>query len=216
MMPESLRTAAEPCKIRVGNNNKEAAMRCIFNKRIIMAAALPALLLSTAVAHADSTLPLRKPGLWQTTMTMKMTMNGMAMPNGMPGGGAPIVTAMCSDAATDAKEMQRMAGGPGHCSQFTVTHDGDTYTMDGTCAAPMGGGAMTTHAVITKESDTAFHIVSQTTSTAVSGSMVGESVWAGACPAGVAPGDYGAMAGGQFVKRGNMMNMAPPAMPPPQ
>jgi hypothetical protein len=112
--------------------------------------------------------------------------------------------------------MQRLAGGEGHCSQFTITHDGNSYVMEGSCPAPMGGGTMTTRSVLTKESDTAFHIVSQTTSPMMSGSMVGESTWAGACPAGVAPGDYGSMQNGQFVKRGNMMNMAPPQMPPPQ
>jgi hypothetical protein len=212
MTPESLRGQPEPCQIQQTNNNKGAAMRGMFNKKIILAAALPALLLGAQAARADTTLPPRKPGLWQTTMVMKMSVNG----NPMPGGPAPSNSVMCSDAKTDAESMKKMAGGDGHCSQFSINGGGNVYTMQGTCSSPMGGGMMTIHSTMTKESDTKYHLVTDTSSAMMSGNMVADSTWLGACPAGVAPGDFGSMQNGQFVKSGNMFEMHAQPMPPPQ
>jgi hypothetical protein len=135
----------------------------------------------------------------------------------MPGPmGAPIVTAMCTDAATDADEMKKMSGDNGKCAKFDIEGSGNTYTMDGACADPFGGGGvMTTHGVITRESDTAFHMESQTQSAHMSGSMTADSRWLGACPAGAVPGDIGRMQNGQFVKNLNPWQ-GQAAPPPPQ
>jgi hypothetical protein len=153
-----------------------------------------------ASAHA-ATLPERKPGLWQTTMTMQMTMNGQKM-----GDNTPIITGMCSDAQTDAIEMKKMQGGDGKCQHFSLNGSGDTYTMDGACPNPMGTGTMTTHGTITMEGDTAMHMVSDTHSSSMAGHMVGDSKWIGACPAGIVPGDVGRFVNGQFVKTTNILN----------
>jgi hypothetical protein len=158
-------------------------------------------------ASANVTLPSRKPGLWETTMTMTMTMNGQTMGGNMP----PVVRASCSSAATDAEGMKRMASGNGKCGNFDIEGSGDVYTLTGTCTSPMGG-TMSTHATITRISDDEFTMQSQTTSPNMSGSMTGDSKWMGACPDGTVPGDYGVMQNGQFVKQGNFLtNMQPPA-----
>jgi hypothetical protein len=172
------------------------------SKLFIRAAVLApiGLAIFTTAAAANVTLPTRKPGLWETTMTMTMTMNGQTMGNNMP----PVVRASCSSAATDAEGMKQMASGNGACGNFDIEGSGDVYTMTGTCTSPMGG-TMSTHATITRISDNEFTMQSQTTSPNFSGNMTGDSKWVGACPDGIVPGDYGVMQNGQFVKQGNFI-----------
>ncbi|HUZ63924.1 MAG TPA: DUF3617 family protein [Acetobacteraceae bacterium] len=151
-----------------------------------------------------ATLPPRRPGFWQTTMTMEMTLNGKSIPKG-----APTVTAMCTDAATDAIEMKKLTGNRDQCANAHIAGSGKTYTMTSSCADPMGGtGKLTTHTTFTILSHTAMHMESVTKSPHMSGHIVSNSKWLGACPAGVVPGDVGHMMNGKFVKLTNIKGAA--------
>ena len=151
-----------------------------------------------------ATLPPRRPGFWQTTITMDMTLNGKSIPKG-----APTVTVMCTNAAIDAIETKKLAGSLGACAHPTIKGSGKTYTMTSSCADPMGGtGTMTVHTVYTVVSHTAFHMESVTKSPHMSGHIVSNSKWLGACPAGVVPGDIGHMMNGKFVKLTNVKGAA--------
>jgi hypothetical protein len=172
------------------------------NSRLGLFAVAAAIALPGA-AGADQTFPPRKPGFWVTTMVMHMSMPGMVADKDS----TPIISAMCTDPATDALSMKRMAGDNGKCSQFDITHAGNVYAISGTCADPMGGGVMTTAGTITFVSDTEIHSESKTSSAHFSGDETGDSKWSGACPAGVVPGDIGHMINGQFVKLTNINNL---------
>ena len=151
-----------------------------------------------------ATLPPRRPGFWQTTMTMDMTLNGKSIPKG-----APIVTAMCTDAATDAIEMKKLTGNRSKCANGHIEGSGKTYTMTSSCADPMGGtGTLTSHTTFTFESKTAFHVESVAKSPHMSAHEVSNSKWLGACPAGAVPGDIGHMTNGKFVKLTNIKGAA--------
>jgi hypothetical protein len=165
--------------------------------------ALAAAMALPGAARADGPFPTRKPGFWVTTMVMHMSMPGMVADKDS----TPIISAMCTDPATDALSMKRLAGDNGKCSAFDITHAGNVYTVNGTCADPMGGGEMTTNGTITVISETAIHAQSKTTSAHFSGDETSDAKWAGACPAGVVPGDIGHMVNGKFVKLTNIANL---------
>jgi|GEM_PF-902329 hypothetical protein len=166
-----------------------------------------------ATAQASATFPPRKPGLWQTTMVMhmKMLMNGQTINDNSD---TPIINELCSNAATDAQSMKMLTGGSSHCGPMDIEKTGGVYTITGSCPDPLGGkgGVITFNGTITPQGDTAYHMVSQSTGTGMSSSMVADSKWLGACPAGMVPGDFGTVTNGKFVKRGNLLN--PPATPP--
>ncbi len=159
-----------------------------------------ALALGLAAASASTTLPPRKAGLWQTTMTMTMVMDGQ------PHGGQPAVTVLCMDPQVEAVEQQKMFGS--NCG--SLSGSGGSYTLTGSCPAPHGGGTLTTHGTMTMSGDTAAHIDMNTSSPQFSAHVVSESEWIGPCPAGLNPGDLGTMQNGVFVKMGNALD-APPA-----
>ena len=178
-------------------------------KNLLRAAMLVPLgmIVFSASASASTTLPPRKPGFWVTTMTMKMSINGQTI------GGPPTLSAMCTDAQTDAFEMKRMSGANGHCSHFDIEGAGNIYTMTGSCTGP-AGGTMTVHSTVTVKSDTAMHMVSDTTGPQMSGHMSADSKWTGQCPSGFVPGDIAHMQNGQFVKTINILNPPPTAAAP--
>ena len=165
-----------------------------------------------ATAQASATLPPRKPGLWQTSMVMhmKMLMNGQTINDNSD---TPTIDELCANAATDAQSLKMLTGGAAHCSAVDIEKTGGVYTMSGSCPDPMGGhgGVITFNGTITPQGDTAFHMVSQSSGPDMSSSMVADSKWLGPCPAGMAPGDFGSVTNGQFVKRGNLLT--PPAAP---
>ena len=180
-------------------------------RRLAMASAGTLLLCGTA--HASTTFPPRKPGFWETSMVMKMTMtmNGQTSSSNDP---TPMITALCSSAATDAQSEKMMTGGV--CKGLDIEQSGNVYTLSGTCADPLGGpnAVATMHGTITMQGDEAFHMVSQISGPNMSGTTVGDSRWLGACPAGIVPGDFGAYQNGTFTKHGNLLQM--PVQPPAQ
>ena len=155
-----------------------------------------ALALGIAAAGASTTLPPRKAGLWQTTMTMTMMMNGETR------GGRPAVSVLCTDPQVEAIEQRQMTGND--CGSFS--RSGDTYTLQGSCAAPNGAGTLTTHGTLTMNGDTAAHMDAETSGPQFSGHIVADSKWIGPCPAGMNPGDRGQMVNGSFVKMGNVLD----------
>jgi hypothetical protein len=146
-------------------------------------------------------------------MKMTMLMNGKTMTDN---DSTPTINALCSDAATDAASEKAMTGGK-LCSDLDIEKSGGVYTLTGTCKDPLGGaGAVATYSgTITPHGDEAFHMVSQSSGPGMSSSMVADSKWLGACPAGVMPGDFGTMKNGTFVKHGNLLQStaAAPAAP---
>ncbi|OYV49486.1 MAG: hypothetical protein B7Y73_06405 [Acidocella sp. 35-58-6] len=158
--------------------------------------------LSSGAAGA-STLPDRRAGFWQTTMTptMHMTVNGQVMDRT----GQTMVTALCTDPATEALERKKLMSGG--CMQSDFVADGNAYDIHGSCPGPHGA-AMVSQGKITVDSDTQTEVDFTMTGSGMTIHMVGQSKWLGACPAGVAPGDMGMMQNGTFVKTGNVQNGA--------
>jgi hypothetical protein len=164
----------------------------------------------SATAQANATFPPRKPGFWITTMTMDMKMQGY--PQAAGAANAPIVNALCTDPATDAASLKKMEELKPGCT-FSLTQDGNVYTMDNSCPDPMGGtGTMVTHGTITFISDSEIVSQSTTVSPHMSATEKSDAKWSGACPAGVVPGDFGHITNGKFVKLINVL--AAPAAPP--
>ncbi len=154
--------------------------------------------LSSGLASA-STLPDRRAGFWQTTMTptMHMTVNGQVMDRT----GQTMITALCTDPATEALEHKKlMAGG---CMQSDFVADGNAYDIHGSCPGPHGA-AMVSQGKITVDSDTKTEVDFTMSGSGMTIHMVGQSKWLGACPVGVVPGDMGMMQNGSFVKTGNV------------
>ncbi len=154
-------------------------------------------------ALATGKLPARKPGLWVTTKVIQITMKGSPADTD----NKPRVDAMCTDAETDAIEEKLLAGGviPGSCPS-DIQNSGRTSTISSTCPSPTGGNVVT-HATFVWKSDTEFHTESQTTSPTYTGTVVGDSKWVGACPAGVESGDQGSYIGGVFKKNSNIRDL---------
>jgi hypothetical protein len=156
-------------------------------------------------ALASDALPGKKPGLWVSSKVIHFNIAGKPPDTD----NAPRVDAMCTDASTDAIEAKLLAGGAGGCG-LHVEGSGNTYTISGACPDPMGGGGqMVTKGKIVWKSQTEIHMESQSTSAHMSGSVVADAKWVGACPAGVMPGDQGTFEGGVFKKTGNLKDALP-------
>lgn len=159
----------------------------------------------TAVASASTTLPPRKPGFWVTTLNMHMVMPNMpAGAAAAMGGGAPMVTALCTDHSIDALEARHLAGN--NCKSIDIEGGGDTYTITSVCKG-YSDAPMTTHVTLNIVSPEEVLMHSTTNSTGMNGTMDGDSKWTGACPAGVVPGDVGHMVNGSFMKLTNIKDM---------
>ena len=126
-------------------------------------------------------LPKRKPGLWEVTLRMA---SGQMPPQPMK---------FCTDAATDAELYQLgMNATQGMCSRKDIQRNGNVVTLDSECR--MGEMKMTTHAVMTFTSDTAYKTNIQSHSEPPmmgrsDSTMTQDAKWAGPCPAGMQPGD---------------------------
>lgn len=147
---------------------------------------------SVALMAQANQLPKRKPGLWEMTMSP-------GIPN------APkTTTKMCIDAATDAALYEfGMGQSKENCSENDIRSDGTTVTADAVCR--FGGTQATTHAQTKFSGDTAYHadvkmhydppLMGQSDAT-----ITQDGRWAGACPAGMQPGDM-------IAPDGRKMNM---------
>jgi hypothetical protein len=131
-------------------------------------------------AADDLNLPARKPGLWQ----MSMNIAGHAM-----------VTKQCVDAATDKEMMQSAFAKSGQkCATLANSRSGNTITIDSTCTLS-GGMTTKTHATISGDFQSEYTIDAVTDMTGGPAQMPKHSEmkqdvkWAGACPAGMKPGD---------------------------
>jgi hypothetical protein len=155
-------------------------------------------------ALASGTLPARKPGLWVSTKVMRMTMKGS--PDDPDN--KPRVDAMCTDAETDAIEQKILAGGviPGSCPS-DIQGSGKTITISSSCPSRVGGGNVVTHATFVWKSDSEFHSESQSIAPGYTATVVQDSKWVGACPAGVASGDQGTFINGVFKKISNIRDL---------
>jgi hypothetical protein len=173
---------------------------------LIMAAAVAAV---AGAALALGTLPPRKPGLWVSNTVVQITRKGAAAsPQN-----APVVDAICEDAATNEIETKIIAGGiiPGTCPA-DIQGSGNTYVISSSCASP-GGGITVSHTTATWKSEMEIHSESKVTAPAYSSSVVQDSKWVGVCPAGVASGDEGSYVDGVFKKRGNLRDLIPSKAP---
>jgi hypothetical protein len=171
-----------------------------------LTALLAAALITPTLAHAGTTLPTRKAGYWVSTMVMHMTMEG-APPDT---DNTPMVSAMCTDPATDLKVLTSTPFA--ECSKPDITGSGGTYTMVMTCKDPMGGTQpMVSTSTFTFDSETEMHLVSKTTGAHINGGETADAKWQGACPAGWVPGDVGRMENGTIKKFANILTpMKPP------
>jgi hypothetical protein len=155
-------------------------------------------------ALASGKLPPRKPGLWVSTKVIQMTMKGSPADTNTK----PTLSAMCTDAETDAIEEKILAGGviPGSCPS-DIQGSGKTITISSSCPSPAGGGNVVTHAAFVWKSDTEIHSESQSTAPGYTATVVEDSKWVGACPAGTESGDQGTYIGGVFKKNSNIRDL---------
>jgi hypothetical protein len=179
----------------------------LLHRMLLTTAALAAVGISGAALAAD-TLPPRKPGLWVSTTSIHITRKGAAADADK----APRVDAVCEDAATNDIEMKIIAGGvvPGTCPA-DIQASGKTYVISSSC--PGKEGTTVSHTTATWKSDTEIHSESKVTAPSFSSSVVQDSKWVGACPAGVASGDEGSYIDGVFKKNGNLKDLLPPTAP---
>jgi Spy/CpxP family protein refolding chaperone len=185
--------------------------------RTILAAALAsgACAAGTPAASASIQLPPMKPGFWQQSMLMHMTMAGQPPDTD----NTPNVTFSCMSLQTMKNSMKQMTGALPGCT-FDLEGGGGSYTLTTNCTS-LGGqpGKMSGTGTLNFTGQTEMRI--QETATMASAglnatmSMSGDAKWVGQCPAGVVPGDFGKMVNGAFQKQGNFTDMpAPPAAAP--
>ncbi len=156
-------------------------------------------------ASAGTPLPSRKAGFWVGSMVMHMTMAGQPPDTDS----TPMVTAMCTDPATDLKILTRTPYA--QCTPPDISGGGGTYTMISSCKDPMGGATpMVTTSQFTFISGDELQVTSKTTSAHMTGDETADSKWQGACPAGWVPGDVGRMENGTMTKFGNVLTLSKP------
>jgi len=168
-------------------------------------------LLSSTLVQADDSLPHRKPGLWEVTMQMP------DLPS-MSGGG--LKSSECIDEKTDEAMQKKAMSGGEHggetCRQTSLKRSGNTVDIVADCTSAEGKS----------------HVVSHYSGD-MQGSYGGDSVvtfdpprngrkemrmgmqakYAGACPAGMKPGDI--RTGGMTMNPSQPGGAAPgmPGMP---
>jgi Protein of unknown function (DUF3617) len=143
-------------------------------------------LLVTADARADD-LPARKPGLWEITIQSDRA------PAKRPMGAVQ----QCMDEATE--KLMRDFGGGGakrDCARQDMRREGGKLVVDSVCKIDVGAGSSTatTHAVISGDFNTAYHMESHSTYSPpfmghADGAMTMDAKWLGPCQAGQKPGD---------------------------
>jgi hypothetical protein len=132
--------------------------------------------------------------MWQSSTVVTMSDGTVAR------GGVPVVTVSCVDALDDQKFF--LINGSA-CSSLNVSGQGSTYRIDGTCTH--AGKPVTVH-------ETLHYVNAQTvqlSGTVDAGSgpikLSAALKFAGACPAGMQPGDEGSIdTNGNFDKTDNI------------
>jgi len=141
---------------------------------------IPALALAAiALSGAAAPMPYAKPGLWVIQQHMAT--------------GRTYSSKLCSDAASQGAMLRAGAGLSAQmCSRQDVSTSGAQVTIDAVCR--LGPSTLTSKTVVTYSGDSAFHVVSDGTFVpAFMGKTKSHTTmdakWAGACPAGMTPGD---------------------------
>jgi hypothetical protein len=141
--------------------------------------------------------PKLKPGHWELTMTMTRANNAQ-----------PQKSTMCIDEALQ-KEMMTMGAGMSRemCTRNEFKRDGAKYLGSAECK--MGESKIISRSVMTLTGDTAYHTeINATYEPPFMGMKDSQTVldgkYLGACPAGMAPGDFVGPNGQKF----NVRNMA--------
>lgn len=133
-----------------------------------------------AGAAAAQSYPARKPGLWKQSMVA---------------GGRAMETSMCIDAATDRKLSAFGQQAGANCASMKVAPAAGGWTFNSVCTTP-GGGQTATRGTARGDFSRRYTVKATSVTTgARMGMMNGThaiditATWAGACPAGVVPGD---------------------------
>lgn len=147
--------------------------------RPVLAALLAAA--ASTVSVADTDLPKRKPGLWETTVSMPS----------MPGGAMPAVK-MCIDAKTDDLVGGPNGAGRKHCEKVDIRRDGARYVIDSVCS--FGNTRTRTTGWFEGSFDSDYRGEMDTVYDPPMQDMKSSKVlisgrWLGACPADMKPGD---------------------------
>ena len=156
----------------------------------------------SAAAVAGDVLE-RKAGLW------KITMQGTSAT-------VTHTADQCLASDTDAQlARQGMATMKSICSKFETRKVGKTFVIDSVCM--IGTHASVGHSVTTVDGDSAYHTVVTTHADGPANPSKPDSVstqdgrWAGACPAGMKPGDQILQVGPQMPggMKTNLLNPSP-------
>lgn len=135
----------------------------------------------SAGAASAQTYPARKPGLW------KQSVNA---------GGHAVDSTLCLDAATDRQMSafgQQM--GSQSCTKTTVTPAAGGWNFDSICPIS-GGGQIATKGTARGDFNSRYQVKATSVTTGARMAMMNgthavdiTATWAGACPAGMVPGD---------------------------
>jgi hypothetical protein len=157
-------------------SRSETDMRTSFS-----AATLCGALAFAATSASAFDFPAMKAGLWESTVMRE----GAAQKLG--------TTRMCMDAAVQKEMMDmRMGTMKSMCQKNDIRRDGNKVYSDSECK--LGDSTMKASSVTVFTGDTAYHVESKSTYDPPkpgipSGKMTIDGKWAGACPAGMRPGD---------------------------
>jgi hypothetical protein len=152
--------------------------------RPLLLGTLLGLALTSTMATAQSDMPRRKSGLWETTMQM-------------PGGRGGTMTAQeCIDERTDAetqrRAMQRAQDAEGRCEQRNSRRSANGYAVDYSCTGPRGK----TEGRVSMQGDFSSRYTMENEARfdpprggVRESRMTMEGIWKGPCPADMKPGE---------------------------
>jgi hypothetical protein len=147
----------------------------------------------TATAHA-ARLPARQPGMWQSSTVVTLPDGSKAQ------GGEPVVTVTCVDALDDQKFFLIKGSA---CSSLNVSGQGTQYRIDGTCAH--AGKPVTVHETLSYVDAQTVQLAGTVTTASGAYTLSAALTFAGACLAGMKPGDEGSVdVNGNFAKTDNI------------
>jgi hypothetical protein len=147
----------------------------------------------SASAQAAS-LPARQAGMWQSSTVVTLADGTKA------GGGSPVVTVSCVDALNDQKFFLIKGSA---CSSLDVSGQDGQYRIDGTCAH--AGKPVTVHETLNYVDAQTVDLAGTVDAGTGPITLNAELKFAGACPAGMQPGDEGSFgADGKFDKTDNI------------
>jgi hypothetical protein len=139
-------------------------------------------------------LPARQAGMWQSSTVVTLADGTKAR------GGAPVVTVTCVDALNDQKFF--MINGSA-CTSLNISGQGGQYRIDGTCA--QAGKPVTVHETLDYVDPRTVELAGTVDAGTGPITLDAELKFAGACPAGMQPGDEGSLdSNGHFSKTDNI------------